>query len=40
MNKKTLQWIPMVPFDREWSDELLFEYFNLNEEEIDLIANS
>jgi hypothetical protein len=33
----TLKWIPMVPFDREWTDEKLFEYFNLTEEEIKLI---
>jgi hypothetical protein len=29
--------IPIVPFDREWTDEKLFEYFNLTEEEIKLI---
>lgn len=33
----TLKWIPMVPFDREWTDEQLFEYFNLSEEEKKLI---
>ena len=33
----TCKWIPMVPFDREWTDEQLFEYFNLTEEEINLI---
>lgn len=36
----TLKWIPMVPFDREWSDEQLFEYFDLTEEERQLILNS
>ena len=36
----TLKWIPMVPFDREWTDEQLFEYFDLTEEEIELILNS
>jgi hypothetical protein len=30
MNKKTLQWIPLIPFDRVWSDEMLFEYFDLD----------
>jgi len=33
----TCKWIPMVPFDREWTDEKLFEYFNITEEEIKLI---
>ena len=35
----TLKWIPMVPFDRKWTDEQLFEYFNLTEEERNLILN-
>lgn len=35
----TCKWIPMVPFDREWTDEKLFEYFNLTEEEKKLILN-
>jgi site-specific DNA-methyltransferase (adenine-specific) len=33
----TCKWIPMVPFDREWTDELLFEYFDLTEEEQKII---
>ena len=33
----TCKWIPIVPFDREWTDELLFEYFNISEEEKKLI---
>ena len=33
----TCKWIPMVPFDREWTDELLFEYFNLSEDEKKII---
>lgn len=33
----TLKWIPMVPFDREWTNEKLFEYFNLSNDEIDMI---
>jgi site-specific DNA-methyltransferase (adenine-specific) len=37
MNKKTLQWIPLVPLDRQWTDEDLFEYFKLSSEEVDLI---
>lgn len=33
----TCKWIPIVPFDRQWTDELLFEYFNISEEEKKLI---
>ena len=35
----TCKWIPMVPFDREWTDDQLFEHFNLTEEERNLILN-
>lgn len=33
----TCKWIPMVPFDRNWNDKQLFEYFELSQKEIDLI---
>lgn len=26
----TFRWVPIVPFDRIWNDEMLFDYFNLN----------
>lgn len=35
----TCKWIPIVPFDREWTDELLFDYFELNEEEKNIVLN-
>lgn len=35
----TCKWIPLVPFDRKWTDEMLFEYFELNKEEQELILN-
>jgi hypothetical protein len=35
----TCKWIPLVPFDREWTDELLFDYFNLSEEERNIVLN-
>jgi site-specific DNA-methyltransferase (adenine-specific) len=35
----TFLWVPKVPLDREWTDEQLFEYFNLTEEEKNLISN-
>ena len=37
MNRKTLAWIPMVSFDREWTDEELFDTFKLTQEEIEII---
>jgi superfamily II DNA or RNA helicase len=39
MKPDTLKWIPLVPFDREWSDDLLFDYFNLTEEERNIVLN-
>ena len=35
----TCKWIPMVPFDREWTDEQLFDYFSLTEEERNIVLN-
>lgn len=35
----TCKWIPMVPFDREWTDEQLFDYFELSEEERNIVLN-
>lgn len=40
INKSVCKWIPLVPFDREWTDEMLFEYFDLTLEERNLILNS
>jgi hypothetical protein len=31
--------ITIFPFDREWSDGLLFEYFGLTEEERNIVLN-
>lgn len=39
MKPDTMKWIPIVPFDREWNDDMLFEYFGLTEEEKELILN-
>lgn len=35
----TCKWIPIVPFDREWTDEKLFEYFDLTQEERHVVLN-
>lgn len=37
MKPDTFKWIPLVELDRQWTDDLLFEYFNLTEEEQELI---
>lgn len=31
------KWVPIVPFDREWTDEMLFDYFELNQNERNII---
>lgn len=35
----TCKWIPLVPFDKEWTDEQLFDYFELSVEERNIILN-
>jgi site-specific DNA-methyltransferase (adenine-specific) len=40
VTSKVFELVPMVPFDREWKDEMLYEYFNLTQEEIDLIEDT
>ena len=39
MKPDTCKWIPLVPFDREWTDDQLFDYFNLTEEERNIVLN-
>lgn len=33
----TCKWIPFVPLDKKWSDDLIFNYLNLEKNQIDLI---
>ena len=33
----TLKWIPIVPLDRKWTDEQLYTYFDLTNDEIKFI---
>jgi len=40
MNKKTLKWIPAVPFDREWTDEVVFEHFGVKPDEKEIILGN
>jgi site-specific DNA-methyltransferase (adenine-specific) len=30
ISKKTIKWIPLVPLDREWNDEMVCDYFNID----------
>ena len=36
-NESTLKWIPLVPLDKIWNDNLVYKYFKLNDNEIKLI---
>ena len=38
-NSKYFIWIPLVPLDKEWDNDKLCEYFNLNKNDIDLIED-
>jgi len=40
ISENTLKWIPLVPLDREWNNEKIYEYFKLEEKEINLIKES
>jgi len=40
MNKKTLKWIPAVPLDREWTDQGVFEYFEVKSDEKEIILGN
>ena len=37
INDDTLAWVPMVPLDREWNNELVETYFKLTTNEKNLI---
>ena len=37
ISEHTLKWIPLVPLDREWTNEEIYKYFKLEEKEMNLI---
>jgi superfamily II DNA or RNA helicase len=39
VSKNCFELVPIIPFDREWTDELLFDYFKLTEEERNIVLN-
>ena len=34
INENVCKWVPLVPLDREWNDKLVFDYFNINADEL------
>jgi hypothetical protein len=40
VNSDTIKWIPLVPLDKIWTDEMIYKYFELTKDEIDLISNT
>lgn len=40
ISSKTLEWIPLPPLDREWTDKKIYKYFQLSKQEIDLVNNA
>jgi site-specific DNA-methyltransferase (adenine-specific) len=38
--EKTCKWIPLVPLDRIWTNNEIYKYFNLTDEDIALINNT
>ncbi len=40
ISESTLKWIPLLPLDRIWSDELIYDYLELDPTDIELIKNT
>lgn len=40
ISPKTVNWIPLVPLDRTWSDDKVYKYFQLSQEQIEKIMNT
>ena len=40
INEATCKWIPLPPLNIEWTDEKVYKYFKLNEDEIKLIKET
>ena len=39
-NESTCKWIPLVPLNKEWTDEEVYKYFKLSIEDINLIKET
>ena len=40
INESTCKWIPLVPLNKEWTDNEVYKYFKLSEEEIKLVKET
>ena len=40
ISKATCKWIPLPPLNKEWNDDMIYEYFKLSEDEIKLIKET
>ncbi len=40
ISESTCKWIPLVPLNKEWTDEEIYTYFKLSEDEIKLIKET
>ena len=39
ISENTCKWIPLVPFNRYWTDKQIYDYFKLSQNDIQLIKN-
>jgi hypothetical protein len=40
ISKSTCKWIPLPPLNKEWTDNEIYEHFQLSKDEIQLIKNT
>jgi len=40
ISKNTCKWIPLIPFDRIWTNDMIYNHFNITKNEIDLINST
>ena len=40
ISKNTCKWIPLVPLNKEWTDDEVYKYFKLSEDEIRLVKET
>ena len=40
LSSDTCKWIPLVPLNKEWTDDEVYEYFKLSEDEIKLVKET
>jgi len=40
INETTCKWIPLIPLNKEWTDDKVYKYFKLSEDEIKLVKET